>query len=126
FWTAERVPTFLADIPGRVTMLDPWAETQPQWPRFDGFAGADWMWREMLNFGGCTDPVAKLPGLDGAIETALASPHPPTGLGLAMEATRVTGAYYERVLDLVWQDAPSLADWLTTRAGNRYQLTGTK
>ena len=126
FWTPDRVRTFLADIPGRVTLLDLWAETQPQWPRFDGFAGGDWMWCALLNFGGRTDPVADLPGLDGAIEAALTSPNPPTGLGLAMEATRVTGAYYERVLDLAWQDAPSLADWLTNRAGNRYQLTGTQ
>src|SRR5699024_2830732 len=104
FWTPERVRTFLANIPGRVTLLDLWAETQPQWPRFDGFAGADWMWCALLNFGGRTDPVADLPGLDGAIETALASPNPPTGLGLAMEATRLTGTTEQPAAAGAWHD----------------------
>lgn len=125
FWTPERVQTFLDDIPGRVTLLDLWAEADPQWPRFDGFTGHDWIWCALLNFGGRSDPIADLAGLDATIERALSSPHPPTGLGLAMEATRTTAVYYERVLDLVWRDAPSLPDWLTGWAGRRYRLTGT-
>lgn len=126
FWTPERVRTFLDDIPGRVRLLDLWAETEPQWPRFDGFAGHDWIWCALLNFGGRSDPIADLPGLDAAIDRALVGPHPPTGLGLAMEATRTTPVYYERVLDLAWHDAPSLPDWLAARTGRRYRLSSSE
>ena len=123
FWTPERVRTFLDDIPGRVRLLDLWAETEPQWPRFDAFGGQDWIWCALLNFGGRSEPIADLPGLDGAIESALTGPHPPTGIGLSMEATRTTPVYYERVLDLVWDGPPSLPTWLADRARRRYRLT---
>ena len=123
FWTESRVRTFLDAIPAsQVTLLDLWAETEPQWRRFDGFAGRDWMWCALLNFGGRSDPIANLAGLDALLDEALDSDHPPTGIGLSMEATRFTPAYFERLLDLTWSDAPPLAEWWVDWVGQRYRL----
>lgn len=123
FWTEARVRTFLAAIPAaQVTLLDLWAETEPQWRRFGGFADRDWMWCALLNFGGRSDPIADLPGLDALLEEALHSDHPPTGIGLSMEATRHTPAYFERLLDLTWSGTPPLTQWWVDWVRQRYRL----
>ncbi|GAA4425858.1 alpha-N-acetylglucosaminidase [Georgenia halophila] len=123
FWTEERVRAFLEAIPDeRLVLLDLWAEEAPQWRRFDGFAGRGWMWCALLNFGGRNDPLADLPGLDQELDRALGSENPPVGIGLSMEATGTAPAYFERLLDLTWRDAPPLGDWLREWAAQRYRL----
>ena len=127
FWTEARVRTFLDAIPPeRLVLLDLFAETEPQWKRFDGFAHRSWMWCALLNFGGRSDPIADLTGVAATLEEALSSAHPPTGIGLSMEATRVAPAYFERVLDLVWQDSFPLEDWLEQWVSQRYQVADEK
>src|SRR5699024_3292153 len=48
--------------------------------------------------------------------------HPPVGIGLSMEATRTAPVYFERVLDLVWQEPVPLPEWLQRWAAQRYRL----
>ncbi|MGC0252452.1 alpha-N-acetylglucosaminidase TIM-barrel domain-containing protein [Pseudactinotalea sp. Z1748] len=123
FWTAERVRAFLGDIdPGRLVLLDLWAEAQPQWRRFDGFGGRDWMWCALLNFGGRNEPLADLPGVTEELEAALAATHPPMGAGLSMEATGSVPVFFERVLDATWNPPAPLSEWLGDWAARRYRL----
>lgn len=123
FWTESRVRAFLDAIPAhRLTLLDLWAETAPQWSRFDAFAGRDWIWCALLNFGGRSDPLANLTGLDTLLDEAFDSDNPPTGIGLSMEATRQAPVYFERLLDLTWREAPPLQDWFDAWVHQRYGL----
>ncbi|MGC0272578.1 alpha-N-acetylglucosaminidase TIM-barrel domain-containing protein [Pseudactinotalea sp. Z1739] len=123
FWTAERVRAFLGDIDaGRLVLLDLWAEAQPQWRRFDGFGGRDWMWCALLNFGGRNEPLADLPGVTEELEAALAASHPPMGAGLSMEATGSVPVFFERVLDATWRPPAPLTEWLGDWAAQRYRL----
>ncbi|KAB2340229.1 alpha-N-acetylglucosaminidase [Actinomadura rudentiformis] len=121
FWTDERVTTFLGSIPGdRMLVADLWAEHDPQWERLDQFAGKPWLWCALLNFGGRTDPVADLRGVPAAVEAALAAPDPPTGLGLAMEATRNNPVFFELVTDQIWNPVTDVDAWLDAFVTRRY------
>lgn len=121
FWTDERVAAFLDAIgDDRMLVADLWAEYDPQWRRLGQFAGKPWLWCALLDFGGRTDPVADLPGLPGAVDEALAAPNPPTGLGLAMEATRNNPAFFELVADQLWNQVGDAATWIDAFATERY------
>ncbi|HLS15448.1 MAG TPA: alpha-N-acetylglucosaminidase TIM-barrel domain-containing protein [Beutenbergiaceae bacterium] len=123
FWTGGRVRTFLGDIdPERLVLLDLWAEAEPQWRRFNGFGGREWIWCALLNFGGRNEPLADLPGATKELDGALDSAHPPIGAGLSMEATRSVPVYFERLLDATWRAPEPLDRWLTDWAGQRYRL----
>lgn len=121
FWSGERVAAFL-DAIGHERMLvaDLWAEHDPQWRRLGQFAGKPWLWCALLNFGGRTDPVADLPGLPPAVDEALAAPHPPAGLGLAMEATRNNPVFFELVTDQLWNRVGDVAAWTDAFVAERY------
>jgi alpha-N-acetylglucosaminidase len=121
FWTAERVTTFLGDVPDdQLLVADLWAEHDPQWTRFGQFGGKPWLWCALLNFGGRTDPLADLRGVPAAIEDALSAPHPPLGLGLTMEATRNNPVFFELVADQIWNAVPDLGAWLDAFVAERY------
>ena len=121
FWTRERVTAFLSSIPDdRMLVADLWAEHDPQWRRLGQFAGKPWLWCALLNFGGRTDPVADLRGVPAAIEAALAAPNPPTGLGLAMEATHNNPVFFELVTDQIWNEITDVDAWLDAFVTRRY------
>ncbi|MCG5217999.1 alpha-N-acetylglucosaminidase [Streptosporangium soli] len=125
FWTEDRVAAFLGSIPGnRMLVADLWAEHDPQWDRLDQFSGKPWLWCALLNFGGRTDPVADLRGVPSAIDAALASPSPPTGLGLAMEATRNNPVFFELVADQIWNRVADVDAWLDAFVTQRYGGAG--
>jgi alpha-N-acetylglucosaminidase len=121
FWTADRVRSFLRAIPSdRVIVLDLWAEEDPQWDAYDGFAGRSWVWCALLNFGGRSDPVGDLQGAVDEAERALSSTTPPAGIGLTMEATRTNPVFFELVADLAWTPVPDLRAWVARFALERY------
>ncbi|MBN6054205.1 alpha-N-acetylglucosaminidase C-terminal domain-containing protein [Nonomuraea sp. RK-328] len=121
FWTEERVNAFLAAIPDdRMLVADLWAEHDPLWRPFEEFSGKPWLWCALLNFGGRTDPVADLRGVPAEIDAALAAPSPPTGLGLAMEATRNNPVFFELVADQIWNRVPDTGAWLDAFVAQRY------
>jgi alpha-N-acetylglucosaminidase len=123
FWSRARVDRFLSALPrGRVVLLDLWAEAAPQWRRFSGFSGQPWYWCALLNFGGRNDPIGNLTGVADQITDAFRSAHPPSGIGLSMEATRTTPVYFERVLDPARDNTP-LHDWLSGWVNQRYRLS---
>ncbi|MFI7068003.1 alpha-N-acetylglucosaminidase TIM-barrel domain-containing protein [Kribbella sp. NPDC050124] len=121
FWTDARVREFLAAADGMV-VADLWAERDPQWQRFDGFGGKPWLWCGLLNFGGRTDPAADLPAVPPAVEAALASANPPTGLGLSMEAIHNNPVFFELIADLAWTSV-DLETWLDSWAACRYGVS---
>jgi alpha-N-acetylglucosaminidase len=121
FWTEDRVTAFLDAIPNdRMLVADLWAEYDPLWERFEEFSGKPWLWCALLNFGGRTDPVADLRAVPAAIDTALAAPNPPTGLGLSMEATRNNPVFFELVTDQIWNRVTDLDAWLDAFVAQRY------
>ncbi|RVX39633.1 alpha-N-acetylglucosaminidase [Nonomuraea polychroma] len=126
FWTEDRVIAFLDAISDdRMLVADLWAEHDPLWGRFDGFSGKPWLWCALLNFGGRTDPAADLRGVPEGIDAALASPSPPAGLGLSMEATRNNPVVFELVTDQLWNRVPDLDAWLDAFVTQRYGGQGT-
>lgn len=122
FWTDDRVTAFLDAIPDeRLLILDLWAEADPQWVRFDAFAGKPWMWCGLLNFGGRTDPIGDLQGTTEAVNAARAASTPPAGIGLSMEATRNNPAFFEMVIDQAWTRVGDVSrDWLPGFVAQRY------
>ncbi|AZM49608.1 alpha-N-acetylglucosaminidase [Streptomyces sp. WAC 06738] len=121
FWTRDRVAAFLDAIPDdRMVVADLWAEYDPQWERLDGFSGKPWLWCALLSFGGRTDPVADLRGVPAAVDAALAAPHPPAGLGLAMEATRNNPVFFELTADQLWHRTSDVGPWLDDFVDRRY------
>lgn len=124
FWTDDRVVAFLDAIPDdRLIVADLWAERDPQWERFEAFAGKTWLWCALLNFGGRTDPVADLRAIPPAVDAALSAPHPPDGLGLTMEATHNNPAFFELVADQAWTHVTSVESWLDSFVAQRYGPT---
>lgn len=121
FWTADRVRSFLGSIPSdRLIVLDLWAEEDPQWDAYEGFAGHPWVWCALLNFGGRGDPVGDLQRAVDQAERALSSATPPAGIGLTMEATRTNPVFFELVADLAWGPVPDLQIWVERFAIERY------
>ncbi|MEU4227051.1 alpha-N-acetylglucosaminidase TIM-barrel domain-containing protein [Nonomuraea sp. NPDC026600] len=121
FWTDDRVTAFLDAIPDdRMLIADLWAEYDPLWERFEQFAGKPWLWCALLNFGGRTDPVADLRGVPASVDSALAAPNPPAGLGLSMEATRNNPVFFELVADQIWNQVTDLDAWLDAFVTQRY------
>ncbi|CAN5583282.1 alpha-N-acetylglucosaminidase [soil metagenome] len=120
YWTQDQVRQFLSAIPSdRLIVLDLWAEASPQWIKFDAFSGTPWHWCGLLNFGGRSDPMGDLHGTARAVEEALASGHPPTGIGLAMEGTHNNHIYFEFITDLAWRAVPDVDAWVTDFALHR-------
>ncbi|MEI8411959.1 MULTISPECIES: alpha-N-acetylglucosaminidase [unclassified Kribbella] len=118
FWTEARVAAFLDACDGMI-VADLWAERDPVWQRFDGFGDKPWLWCGLLNFGGRTDPAADLSAVGVGVEAALASSHPPVGLGLSMEAIHNNPVFFELIADLAWNPV-DLEDWLDSWVACRY------
>jgi alpha-N-acetylglucosaminidase len=113
YWTQARVEEFVGGIaPGRLILLDLWADIEPQWKRYDGFGSANWVWCALLDFGGRTDPMGDLAGLVERAEEALTSARPPVGIGLSMEATRNNHVLSELVADLAWRSITDVESWV--------------
>lgn len=124
FWTDDRITSFLDAIDDqRIRLLDLWAERRPQWRQRNGFDGKPWLWCALLNFGGRTDPVGDLWPLIDEVGRALASPHPPVGLGLTMEGIHNNAMFFELVVDLAWSAPADLRSWLADAAPQRYPRT---
>lgn len=122
FWTDERVTAFLDAIPHeRLLILDLWAEADPQWERFDSFAGKSWMWCALLNFGGRTDPIGDLQGATNFLNRAREASTAPVGLGLSMEATHNNPVFFELIADQAWGRVDDVdRDWLPNFVAQRY------
>ncbi|GAA1107305.1 alpha-N-acetylglucosaminidase [Nocardiopsis metallicus] len=122
FWSDERVAAFLDAIPAeRLLLLDLFGEREPQWSRFDSFGDKSWIWCALLNFGGRTDPMANLQRTLDGINAAKGARNRPAGIGLAMEATRNNPAFFDLVIDQVWQRTEDVApDWLPGFVRRRY------
>jgi alpha-N-acetylglucosaminidase len=121
YWTTTQVKTFLGAIdPGRLVILDLWAEVEPQWSRFSSFSGTEWLWCGLLNFGGRSDPMADLRGAVEAFRAARGAEHPPAGIGLAMEATRNNHVFYELLMDLAWYEIDDVDAWVMRFARERH------
>lgn len=114
-WTDARVRAFLDASPGMI-IADLWAEHDPQWERFGDRA---WLWCGLLNFGGRSDPAADLRAVAPGVEAALASPNPPIGLGLSMEAIHNNPVFFELITDLAWNPV-ELSEWLDSWVACRY------
>lgn len=123
YWTDERIAAFLDGVASdRLLVLDLWAEADPIWPVADGFRGKDWQWCGLLNFGGRSDAVADLPRAVAEFERALASAHPPSGLGLSMESFHHNAVFFELLSDLAWTPVDDLAAWIGEFAAQRYGI----
>lgn len=122
FWSDERVAAFLDAIPDeRLLLLDLFGERKPQWSRFDAFGDKTWIWCALLNFGGRTDPMANLQRTLDGINAAKDARSRPAGIGLAMEATRNNPAFFDLVIDQVWQRNEEVErDWLPAFVQRRY------
>lgn len=125
FWTQPRVDAFLTAVPpGRLIVLDLFAERQPLWRRPEGFDGHRWQWCMLHNFGGNTAVFGDLDGLHTGIEQAFASLNPPAGVGLTMEAVGTNPVMYELATDLAWAPVGDLGRWLHDYHSARYGIDG--
>lgn len=121
YWTDERVAALLDAVPDdALLLLDLWAEHSPQWTRFGGFRGKRWIWCGLHDFGGRGDLFGDLAGARDGLAAALAAAEPPTGIGLAMEATETNPVVYELICDQQWERVDDLTDWVASFAARRY------
>jgi alpha-N-acetylglucosaminidase len=125
YWTPRQVRRLLDAVPdGQMLVIDLWGEADPQWSRFGGFDGKPWAWCALLNFGGRTDLIGNLQTAVTRAGQAIESGHPPAGLGVSMEAIRNNTAYFELVLDQIWNPAEDLTEWVDAFAEQRYGVRG--
>eukprot|EP00898_Chlorokybus_atmophyticus_P008383 jgi/Chlat1/8546/Chrsp82S07976 len=108
-WGDEQVLAFLSGVPtGRLLVLDLYAEARPQWTRRLGphtkpFAGHEWAYCVLHNFGGNV-------GMSGDLETVGNGPHNAlqhagpglTGIGLTMEGINQNYIIYELAAETAW------------------------
>jgi alpha-N-acetylglucosaminidase len=131
YWTPRQVRRLLHAVPdGALLVLDLWGETDPQWSRLDGFCGRPWIWCALLNFGGRNDLIGNPQASVSRANEAVGSASPPIGIGLSMEGSHHNAAYFELVLDQIWNATEDLTEWVDDFAVQRYgraterELTG--
>lgn len=122
FWSTERVSAFLDAIPDeRLHLLDLWSEHDPQWSRLEAFGGIPRTWGALLDCGGRSESIAGLQDAVDRLAMAKDTAHPPTGVGLAMEATGNNPAFFELIMDQAWTRTEDVAqDWLPDFVRQRY------
>lgn len=121
YWNDERIAAFLDAVPDdAMLILDLWGEHAPQWRRFDGFRGKRWLWCVLHDFGGRNDLFGNVGDVQAECEAAFAAASPPSGLGLAMEATEHNHVVYELALDLAQAPVGDIDAWTRDFARERY------
>lgn len=105
---------------GDLLVLDLHAETEPIW-NGRGFAGHDWLWCMLHNFGGNIGLYGRLETMGADYRKALAETEAVRGIGLTMEGIETNPVVYEYMAELPWADSvPDLDQWLGDYAAARY------
>jgi alpha-N-acetylglucosaminidase len=121
YWTPDQVRRLLHSVPDdQLLVIDLWGETDPQWSRFDTFDGKPWAWCALLNFGGRTDLIGNPQTAVSRAHQAIDAANRPAGLGVSMEGIRNNTAYFELVLDQIWNVTDDLIEWTDAFAEQRY------
>ena len=86
-----------------------------------GFAGHDWLFCMLHNFGGNIGLYGRIPTLCGDLAEAEAKSTALKGIGLAPEGIETNPVVYELMTELPWHDGPVDADkWIKDYASARY------
>lgn len=132
-WQENPRNALLQDVPkGKALVINIMAEAKPQWggktkfwpERSEGFAGHDWIWSEIPNFGGRTGMAGKL---DSTVEDiADARRHAIgkktlKGLGMAPEGIGQDEVLYDLLYETAWTEKKiDLDQWLPKYIQSRY------
>lgn len=122
-WQENPRPEMIAALPeGDMTVLDLQAENSPAWcARPDGFAGHDWLYCMLLNFGGNVGMYGKMQAMADGFARARRESASLAGVGLTMEGIDNNPVMYELLCDLPWMEADADIDaWLGDYVVARY------
>jgi len=115
-----RLPMIEALPKGDLVVLDLHAETEPIW-NGRGFAGHDWLFCMLHNFGGNIGLYGRINTLSGDIADAQAKSSTLKGIGLTPEGIETNPVVYELFTELPWRGGSVDADkWLRAYAKARY------
>lgn len=108
---------------GDLVVLDLHAETEPIW-NGRGFAGHDWLFCMLHNFGGNIGLYGRLETLASDYHRDLALSPDLRGVGLTMEGIETNPIVYEFMMELPWRkDSVDLDSWLSSYTKARYGTT---
>lgn len=111
---------------GDLLVLDLHAETEPIW-NDRGFAGHNWLWCMLHNFGGNIGLYGRLRTMGPDYHHALAESDDIRGIGLTMEGIETNPVVYEYMSELPWTDSvPDYGKWLENYAAARYGVRDEK
>ena len=110
---------------GELVVLDLYSETNPKWNRGNGYAGHDWVYCNLLNFGGNIGLHGRMDSLiDGfyAAQTdSVRGGNLLTGVGATPEGIENNPVMYELTFELPWRSEPfTSAEWLSEYLEARY------
>lgn len=105
FWIPQRVEAFLSKIPiGRLLLLDLYAESVPQYPRFKSFYGHYFIWNMLHNYGGANGMFGSLASSnDGPGQARTYEGSSIVGIGITPEGINQNEMIYEFLLEKAWR-----------------------
>ena len=122
FWTQDRIDGYLGGVenPRGMMLIDLYSEVNPQWQRTNSYAGKQWIWCQLHNFGGNMNLEGRVQVLTTAPLEALAQSKSLVGFGLTPEGFEGNEIVYDILLDQAWSassiDTKSyFQDWVTKR-----------
>jgi alpha-N-acetylglucosaminidase len=105
-WTLPRIQSYLSGVKGEVMVLDLAADIKDTWSSTESFAGNDFVWCLLHNFGGRRGLFGNVDHTNRLLLKALQEAQPYLqGVGLTMEATQHNPVVYESITDLFFLES---------------------
>lgn len=124
FWGPDQIKAVLRAVPpGRLLVLDLFAENRPLYSRTDSFYGQPFIWCMLHNFGGNHGLFGSLEAVNRGPQAARLFPNSTmVGTGIAPEGIGQNEVVYALMTELGWrkEPVPDLVAWITSFADRRY------
>lgn len=121
-WSATQRYSLTAVPAGRLVVLDLFADGNPAFDSYNGFAPQDAVFSTIPNFGGRSGLMGRLTNLTDNYFKFKAKYASIKGIGAAPEAIEQTPVTYDLIFQLPWMNGvkPDVAEWVSNYAIARY------
>lgn len=123
-WSQQQALSLRAVPAGRLIVLDLFADGNPQFDRYKGYAPQHAVYCTIPNFGGRTGFFGRIPKMADNYFTYKEKYANIRGVGAAPEAIEQTPAVYDLLFELPWMGKrPDIDAWMTDYAEARYGIS---
>jgi len=124
YWSPPRIEALLADVPAdKMIILDLFADGKPQWQRTKAFAGKQWLWCIVNNWGGKQGMYGRLQKVGVEMPKIMGTPSAGklAGIGSLNEGNDTNPIVYDELYEMAWHDKPlDITEWVTGYVHRRY------